>query len=82
MRVTQCSTFRHGRCFNSRSTSTLNQAETDDGGDVALRIGLVSDTHIPEARASLWPQVYDAFHGVDYIFHGGDVHELDLRARR
>ena len=36
------------------------------------------DTHIPEARATLWPQVYDAFAGVDRIFHGGDVHDLAL----
>lgn len=45
---------------------------------MATRIGLVADTHIPEARKTLWPQVYEAFDGVDYIFHGGDVHNLDL----
>ena len=45
---------------------------------MALKIGLIADTHIPESRKTLWPQVYDAFQGVDYIFHGGDVHELDL----
>ena len=45
---------------------------------MATRIGLIADTHIPEARATLWPQVYDAFEGVDCIFHGGDVHELAL----
>jgi putative phosphoesterase len=43
---------------------------------MALRIGLIADTHIPEARESLWPQVYEAFDGVDYIFHAGDIHEL------
>ena len=43
---------------------------------MALRIGLISDTHIPEARPTLWPQVYDAFDGVDMIFHAGDIHEL------
>ncbi|MDG2277828.1 MAG: metallophosphoesterase family protein [Pseudomonadales bacterium] len=43
---------------------------------MATRIGLISDTHIPEARATLWPQVYDAFAGVDMIFHAGDIHEL------
>tara|TARA_Y100001934_G_scaffold225563_1_gene270370 strand:+ start:6594 stop:7178 length:585 start_codon:yes stop_codon:yes gene_type:complete len=41
-----------------------------------LRIGLISDTHIPEARKTLWPQVYDAFSGVDLILHAGDIHEL------
>lgn len=32
-----------------------------------MRIGLISDTHIPEARPQLWPQVFEAFSGVDYI---------------
>jgi len=41
-----------------------------------MRIGLVSDTHIPEARAELWPQVFDAFRGVDAILHAGDIHDL------
>lgn len=41
-----------------------------------MRIGLISDTHIPEARDELWPQVYEAFAGVDLILHAGDVHEL------
>ena len=41
-----------------------------------LRVGLISDTHIPEARAELWPQVFTALAGVDCILHGGDIHEL------
>ncbi|MEZ5599081.1 MAG: metallophosphoesterase family protein [Pseudomonadales bacterium] len=41
-----------------------------------MRIGLISDTHLPEARKALWPQVFDAFRGVDLIFHAGDVHEF------
>ena len=45
---------------------------------MAAKIGLISDTHIPEARASLWDQVYTAFQGVDLIFHGGDIHDLSL----
>ena len=45
---------------------------------MATRIGLVSDTHIPESQQELWPQVYDAFESVDIIFHGGDVHDLAL----
>lgn len=43
-----------------------------------MRIGLVSDTHVPEATPTLWPQVFCAFEGVDCIFHGGDVHEFRL----
>jgi uncharacterized protein len=45
-------------------------------GQHHLRVGLISDTHIPEARAELWPQVFDLFDGVDAILHGGDIHEL------
>ena len=43
---------------------------------MAVRIGLISDTHIPEARPELWPQVFDAFREVDVILHAGDIHEL------
>lgn len=42
----------------------------------SMRLGLISDTHIPEARAELWPQVFDAFRGVDAILHAGDIHDL------
>lgn len=43
-----------------------------------MRIGLISDTHIPEARYELWPQVFDAFRGVDCILHAGDIHDLSV----
>jgi len=43
-----------------------------------VRIGLISDTHIPEACKHLWPQVIDAFRGVDLIFNAGDVHEFSV----
>jgi len=42
----------------------------------SLNIGLISDTHIPESRKTLWPQIAEAFDGVDMIFHAGDIHEL------
>ena len=45
---------------------------------MTTKIGLISDTHIPEACDALWPQVYEAFRGVDLIFHGGDIHDLSL----
>jgi putative phosphoesterase len=38
-----------------------------------MRIGLISDTHIPVAAKALWPQVYEALRGVDLIMHGGDL---------
>jgi hypothetical protein len=43
---------------------------------LTMLIGLISDTHIPEARFELWPQVFDAFRGVDAILHAGDIHDL------
>jgi putative phosphoesterase len=45
---------------------------------MATKIGLISDTHIPEARSTLWEQVYESFQGVDLIFHGGDIHDISL----
>jgi putative phosphoesterase len=47
-------------------------------GRRSARIGLLSDTHIPESRPTLWPQVLDAFAGVDVILHGGDLHDVEL----
>ncbi len=43
-----------------------------------MRIGLISDTHIPVAAKHLWPQVYEAFRGVDLIMHGGDLMVTDV----
>jgi putative phosphoesterase len=43
-----------------------------------MRIGLISDTHIPVAAPHLWPQVYEAFRGVDLIMHGGDLMVPDV----
>ena len=43
-----------------------------------MRIGLISDTHIPEARQALWSQAFVAFEGVDLILHGGDMHDLSV----
>ena len=42
----------------------------------SLRVGLISDTHIPESRAELWPQVFPAFEDVDVILHAGDIYDL------
>lgn len=43
-------------------------------GDVL--IGLIADTHIPEARATLWEEAYRALEGVDAILHAGDMHDV------
>lgn len=46
--------------------------------DGPLRVGLISDTHIPEARPQLWDEVFHALDGVDLVLHGGDLHELSV----
>jgi len=39
-----------------------------------MRIGLLSDTHIPEAAEVLPPKVMEAFQGVSLILHAGDIY--------
>jgi putative phosphoesterase len=39
----------------------------------ATRIGILSDTHMPGSLKELWPEVGDAFAGVDLILHSGDI---------
>jgi hypothetical protein len=39
-----------------------------------MRIGIISDTHIPEACEHLPPAVFDIFRGVDLVMHAGDVY--------
>jgi uncharacterized protein len=39
-----------------------------------MRIGLISDTHIPEACDHLPARVFEAFAGVDLVMHAGDVY--------
>ncbi len=39
-----------------------------------MRIGIISDTHIPEACEHLPPAVFDAFKGIDLVMHAGDVY--------
>ncbi len=43
-----------------------------------MRIGLISDTHIPSAGKELPPQVAKTFQGVDLILHAGDIHVLSV----
>jgi uncharacterized protein len=38
-----------------------------------MRIGILSDTHLPGERRVLWDEVRTAFAGVDLILHGGDI---------
>lgn len=43
-----------------------------------MRIGLISDTHIPWDRNELPPQVFTAFRGVDLILHAGDMYDYSV----
>lgn len=43
-----------------------------------MKIGLISDTHIPEAMPELPAQVRTVFNGVDLILHAGDLHCLEV----
>ena len=38
-----------------------------------MRIGLVTDTHLPSTIRELWDEVRVAFAGADLILHGGDI---------
>ena len=38
-----------------------------------MLIGLISDTHMPGARRTLWDEVRTAFRGVELILHAGDI---------
>lgn len=39
-----------------------------------MRIGLISDTHIPEACDRIPAKVFEVFNGVDLVMHAGDVY--------
>ena len=39
-----------------------------------MRVGLLSDTHIPEVAKRLPAELLDAFQGVDLILHAGDIY--------
>ena len=41
-----------------------------------VRIGLISDTHMPQRLREIPPAVFDVFADVDLILHAGDVGEL------
>lgn len=43
-----------------------------------MRIGFLSDTHLPGDIRHLWPEVAQAFQGADLILHGGDIFSSDV----
>ena len=38
-----------------------------------MKVGLITDTHLPGSIRYLWPEVLTAFEGCDLILHGGDI---------
>lgn len=38
-----------------------------------MRIGLISDTHLPSSIREPWPEIALVFKGVDLILHAGDI---------
>jgi putative phosphoesterase len=44
--------------------------------EIALCIGLISDTHAPERWPDIPPAVFEVLKGVDLLLHAGDVGEL------
>ena len=43
-----------------------------------MRIGLISDTHIPQAADQLPDEVFKAFSSVDLILHAGDIYQKSV----
>ncbi len=43
-----------------------------------MKVGVLSDTHVPTAAPSLPASVFDIFKGVDLILHAGDIVELSV----
>jgi putative phosphoesterase len=45
-----------------------------------VKVGVISDTHIPAIAPSLPPAVFEIFKDVDLILHAGDIVELSVLA--
>lgn len=43
-----------------------------------MRVGVISDTHIPERAKELPKEIYVAFKNVDLILHAGDLITIDV----
>lgn len=43
-----------------------------------MRIGLIADTHIPEAMPALWPHAFEVFDGCAAILHAGDIYDTSV----
>lgn len=52
--------------------------EINKPDNTPVRIGLISDTHIPRDTMALPPHVAEAFKGVDLILHAGDIYTTEV----
>ena len=43
-----------------------------------MKIGVISDTHVPTVVKALPPVIFDIFNGVNLILHAGDLVELSV----
>jgi uncharacterized protein len=43
-----------------------------------MKIGVLSDTHVPTAKPALPSRIFDLFAGVDLILHAGDIVQLSV----
>ena len=63
---------------NSQVTSFNFLPPTLPPERIAARIGLVSDTHLPERCPGLPPAIFEVLAGVDFLLHSGDVGVLSV----
>jgi putative phosphoesterase len=43
-----------------------------------MRVGVISDTHVPTIARSLPSAIFEVFQGVDLILHAGDILDLSI----
>ncbi len=60
----------------SKGSSRLNRSTKN--GNNNMKIGVLSDTHIPFAAAKLPEEIYLAFKDVDLILHAGDLIDISV----
>src|SRR5690606_33961 len=58
--------------------ATRGKRKEDGGVDQPVRIGVISDTHIPQRAKTIPPIVYQLFSGVALILHAGDLTTDDV----